>query len=127
LLPALPFLTLAAGFAFRSGGQRVWLKGLAACLLAWSLIATWGLTLAEQAFPADDVLNPLVDYAWPHWREGNLARNVGTILGLRGAWSLTPLLILAGLAGAAMWWHRRSSADEPATHTGPVQPRVTRG
>ncbi|RMF41200.1 MAG: hypothetical protein D6755_12845, partial [Anaerolineae bacterium] len=41
--------------------------------------------------------NPLFNYSLPYWREGNIARNLGMALGLKGISSLLPLLmILAG-------------------------------
>ncbi len=99
LLPGLPFLALGAAFAGQAWGGRGWLRVLASGLLAWSLVATWGLTLAEQAFPPDTLFNPLVEYAWPNWLAGNLARNAGTLLGLRGPASLAPLGVFLAVTG----------------------------
>jgi len=76
LLPMLPFMALPIVFVFREWGDRVWMRVLGIPLCAWSLIATWGLTLAEQAFPPDTFRNPLVEYAWPNWQTGNIARNL---------------------------------------------------
>ncbi|MCS6911181.1 MAG: hypothetical protein NZM11_11555, partial [Anaerolineales bacterium] len=94
LLPMLPFLALGVAFAVRKWGRAVWFRVLTAALLLWSFIATWGLTLAEQAFPPDNLLNPLVEHALPNWLAGNIARNAGTLMGLRSVWSLLPLLLL---------------------------------
>jgi hypothetical protein len=94
LLPMLPFLALGAAFALRRWGGLAWFKLTVAALLIWSFIATWGLTLAEQAFPPDTLANPLVEYALPNWLAGNVARNLGTLLGLRGAWGLLPVLAM---------------------------------
>ncbi len=111
LLPALPFMALPVIFVFKnpvSSRNRVFL-GLLAALFGWSFVATWGLTLAEQAFPSDAILNPLLDYALPNWLAGNIARNMGTILGLGGLWSLLPLLLALALITLAGWLlHRRS-------------------
>jgi hypothetical protein len=95
LLPMLPFLALPIIFTFRAWGQTVWLRILFMILALWSLVATWGLSLADQAYPPDTIPNPYVGYAWPNWMAGNIARNWGTILGLRGAYSLVPLLVIA--------------------------------
>jgi hypothetical protein len=103
LLPILPFMVVSIVFVFRQWGDRIWLRGLTTALFAWSLVATWGLTLAEQAFPSDAIRNPLVEYAWPNWQIGNIARNFGTVLGLPGLWSLVPLLIILMLIGLG-WW-----------------------
>jgi hypothetical protein len=81
-------------------------------LFSWSLIATWGLTLAEQAFPPDTLYNPLVEYAWPNWQIGNIARNFGTVLGFPGVWSLLPLVTILGLIGFFGWlWTRQSKGN----------------
>lgn len=101
-LPALPFLALALGFAFERWGGLGWFKILAALLAAWSLVATWGLTLAGQAFPSDVIANPLLEYALPNWQAGNIARNFGTIFDLEGAASLVPLVAI--LAAILLAW-----------------------
>jgi len=115
LLPALPFLALPMIFVWRAWGQRVWLRVALAALALWSLLATWGLTLADQSFPPDTLPNPLIDYAWPNWLSGNIARNWGTLLGLHGAASLIPLL-LALLLVVAAWWlsSRRAQSKSPS-------------
>jgi len=91
LLPALPFLSMSIVFAFSAWMERPWMRGLLVVLFIGSLFATWGLTLADQAFPPDTVRNPLVDYAWPNWQDGNIARNLGLVLNLQGFSSLLPL------------------------------------
>jgi hypothetical protein len=103
LLPALPFMTLPLVFVLREWGERAWLRGLIAVLYAWSLIATWGLTLAEQAFPPDTLRDPLVEYAWPNWQVGNVARNLGMFLRLPGILSLLPLLMGVIALLIALW------------------------
>jgi len=92
LLPMLPFMALPIVFVFREWKNRTWMRVLSILLFAWSLIATWGLTLAGQAFPHDTLRNPLVEYAWPNWQMGNVARNLGMFLHLPGILSLLPLL-----------------------------------
>jgi hypothetical protein len=112
LLPMLPFLALAIIFGLRQWVRQRWFQGLVIVLCSWSFITTWGLTLAEQAFPSDTIRNPLLEYAWPNWQAGNIARNVGTILGFRGLWSLLPLLVSLTIIIVAWWWlSRRSEAN----------------
>lgn len=105
ILPGLPFLVLGAAYAGPAWGRAAWARALTALLLLWSLIATWGLTLAEQAFPPDNLFNPLVQYAWPNWLAGDVARNLGTVLGLRGPASLLPLIVglAVALGGLHLW------------------------
>jgi hypothetical protein len=107
LLPMLPFMALPMIFVFREWKKRVWIRVLSIALFAWSLIATWGLTLAEQAFPPETFRNPLVEYAWPNWHMGNIARNLGMFLHLPGLLSLLPLLGGAMVLLASMWFLSR--------------------
>lgn len=103
LLPMMPFMALPIIFVFQEWLDQVWARAAVATLSLWSLIALWGLTLAEQAFPSDAIRNPLIEYALPNWMAGNIARNLGTILGFRGVLSLMPLLIVLALI-ALGWW-----------------------
>lgn len=111
LLPALPFMTLAIVFVLRTWGNQGWFRGLVIILCGWSLVAVWGLTLAEQAFPSDTILNPLLEYAWPNWQDGNIARNFGTILGFKGAWSLLPLFLILTLLSLIGWMLSRQGEE----------------
>lgn len=103
VLPGLPFFALALAFVWCRPHAR-WVKALSVILMLWSLVATWGLTLADQAFPPDNLYNPLVEYAVPNWIAGNIARNLGTIAGLKGVASLLPLG--AALAVLAVAWRK---------------------
>jgi len=107
LLPMLPFMALPIVFVFREWRERTWIRWLIIILYAWSLIATWGLTLGGQAFPPDTLRNPLVEYAWPNWQRGNIARNLGMFLHLPGAISLLPLLVIVIALLAALWFLSR--------------------
>jgi hypothetical protein len=98
LLPMLPFMALPIALAWTRWQARTWFKLGIAVLCGWSLIATWGLALAGQAFPSDTLHSPLVQYAWPNWQSGNVARNLGMFLRLPGIYSLLPL----GM-GVAVW------------------------
>jgi hypothetical protein len=127
LLPALPVLALPVIFVLQNSLGRLWLRLGVAVLLAWSLVTTWGLTLAEQAFPSDAIRNPLVDYALPNWQTGNIARNLGTIAGFRGVLSLVPLLMIIGLLSAGWWWAWRRGGTmtaEPQTISPSTRPMV---
>lgn len=97
LLPMLPFLALPLIFVLARWRLSAWLRAVVVVLFAWSFAATWGLTLAEQAFPSDALINPLAQYALPNWLAGNIARNLGMFAGLPGLLSLIPLLALLAL------------------------------
>ena len=114
LLPMLPFMALPITFVFREWGDRMWARCLNVLLFAWSLIATWGLTLAGQGFPSDTLRNPLVEHAWPNWQAGNIARNLGMFLHLPGALSLLPLLgLVTALLVAAWLFSRKNPTSTP--------------
>ncbi len=126
LLPMLPFMAVITIFSFRLWRAQSWFIGLSIVLFTWSFITCWGLTLADQAFPSDTLYNPLVQYAWPNWVAGNIARNVGTIIGLNGIWSLAPLavyLIFASLLLAGLPQHHAVIyADQYSIATGAKLP-----
>ena len=107
VLPMMPFLALSLVFPLREWGQRAWFRIIMSGLVVWSLVAIWGLTLAGQAFPSDILKNPLVEYAWPHWISGNVARNLGMFLHLPGLSSLVPLLTLVVAMLIALWYLSR--------------------
>lgn len=112
LLPALPWLALAVGWGARVWGSTpAWRLALAG-LAVWAWVAVWGMSLAGQAFPPDYPQavrdNPWLNYVLPQWQADNLARNLGTLLGLRGVPSLLPLLV-GWAALAAGWWFKRTS------------------
>lgn len=105
LYPMLPFLFLAVFFVLDRWMQKTVFKILFGILCLVSFIATWGLSLAGQAFPPDTIPNPWTGYALPNWTSGNIARNLGTILHLNGYLSLIPLIgIIAALGiGWSLW------------------------
>ncbi len=119
LLPMLPFMALPIVFVFCKWGSRMWVRGLTIVLYAWSLIATWGLTLAGQSFPSDTLRNPLIEHAWPNWQAGNIARNLGMFLRLPGILSLLPLLGLVTALLVAAWLFSRKN-PAPTVGSGSV-------
>jgi hypothetical protein len=96
LVPMLPFITLPMAFTFKRWGRSRTFRLLVAVALAWSLFATWSLTIGTQHLP-DDELFPLNEQALPALLAGDVARNWGMALGLRGLWSLVPLLAAVSL------------------------------
>jgi hypothetical protein len=119
LLPMLPFMAVSLVTVFREWKGRAWARVSSVALGIWSLVATWGLTLAGQAFPPDTLRNPLVEYAWPRWQVGNVARNLGVFLHLPGVLSLVPLLVGIAALLAGLWLLSRRGPG-PATESGRV-------
>jgi hypothetical protein len=119
LLPMLPFMAVSLVAVFREWKGRAWARVSSVALGIWSLVATWGLTLAGQAFPPDTLRNPLVEYAWPRWQVGNVARNLGVFLHLPGVLSLVPLLVGIAALLAGLWLLSRRGPG-PATESGRV-------
>jgi hypothetical protein len=106
LVPMLPFFATGLGAFLMRWGDVLWGRVLFAILLLCSVLNTWIQTLGGQSFP-DYTLSPLVNYSLPHWAEGNIARNLGMILGLRGIPSLLPLLLILAVIGAVLVWQLR--------------------
>ncbi|MGL4648361.1 MAG: hypothetical protein ACRC1H_03040, partial [Caldilineaceae bacterium] len=120
LLPALPWLALPV--ALLLARWQGWPMRLLATLLAlWSLAGVWGMTLAEQAFPPDSMLNPWRDHLLANWQAGNLARNAGTLLGLQSAPSLLPLLLLMATLVALWLWLARNAGATRAMSVGDAE------
>jgi hypothetical protein len=101
-LPAVPWMVLPLGFFLNRTLKKAWAILLAGTLAVLSLVSTWGMTLAGQSFPSDTIQNPFIAYAIPNWQSGNIARNLGTLLGFTGLSSLIPLGII--LLSVALAW-----------------------
>lgn len=115
LLPGVPFLALPLGalvawlnsrrLAVRLGGL-----GLIGVLAASSLALVWATTFARQSFPPDTLREPLRAWVWPALNDGDIARNLGMALGLRGAASLLPLGAIVAIGVVALAASLRPSA-----------------
>jgi hypothetical protein len=90
LVPMLPFLALGWGGLAARWGQSRALQYLTALLAAYSFVVVWSETIAGQSFP-DWSAAPLWQYAVPRLAAGDVARNLGMVLGLRGWSSVLPL------------------------------------
>ncbi len=118
LLPMVPFLALGAGFAMPPLLQRQGGRILIALLLLWSLGMVLLESLAGQQFPQGQRF-PLLEYVWPRWQAGDIARNWGILLGLGGIPSVLPLIAGWGLGfwrlfppGGARWAAVREAPGE---------------
>jgi hypothetical protein len=95
-----PFLACACAPATILIWRRMAGRIALLALIAGSLIVTWSEAVARQSFPPDTIANPWLGYTWPAWRDADIARNIGTFLGLRGGISLLPLALLIIVVGA---------------------------
>lgn len=102
LVPALPFLTMPLLFLFNAARSRwVTWPAMLAALISFTLI--WIASLGGQMFPQYQP-NPLFQYSIPRWVAGDLARNMGMLIGLRGMSSLVPLSLFMWVSIAALVW-----------------------
>lgn len=99
LVPMLPFLVPPLLLAMERLLPGAAGRALLAVLGAWSFLAVWAQALGGQAFP-DWTPDPLFRYSLVRLAQGDVARNLGMLLGLDGLASLIPLgLIVSALIG----------------------------
>ncbi|HHX42553.1 MAG TPA: hypothetical protein GX714_01000 [Chloroflexi bacterium] len=103
LVPMLPFMVPPLLVALESLGRSHAGRAVTALLAAWSFVAVWAETLGGQSFP-DWTPDPLFQYSLERLAQGDVARNVGTVLGLRGLTSLLPLGVIVGALLIALAW-----------------------
>jgi len=109
LLLILPYLTVVVGFCLRAWGRHSWGQAVFALLAFLSFVLVWGASTAGQDFPPVEVRNPLVDFLWPKFRAGDIARNLGMAVGLSSWYSLLPPLLIIG----GSLWTLRSLRKAP--------------
>lgn len=97
LTPMLPFLMVPIVHFLDAFVRRGWHWALAALLATWSFLFVWIETIGGQA-PPDLTPNPLWTLSLPAILRGDVARNWGMLLHLRGLTSLLPLLAMNGVA-----------------------------
>jgi hypothetical protein len=93
LVPMLPFLAVALGAFARRWGALLWARVLVAVLTVWSVFVVWAETIAGQNYPGWDT-NPLTNISLPLLASGDVARNLGMIVGLKGLATLIPLIVV---------------------------------
>lgn len=123
LVPVLPFLALAAAFGLRALWRAPVGRALGVGLVVVSGALTWAEALARQSFPPDTIGQPWLAYTLPAWLEGDLARNIGMALGLRGAASLLPLAAALAVAIALLVLPARRPEVPPAPADAPAAGR----
>ena len=91
LVPMLPFVVIGFSGLPKGWLSRIWYRIFLGLLTAWSLFVVWVETLGGQSYP-DWTANPLFNYSLPNFIEGDIARNLAMVTGLRGILSILPLL-----------------------------------
>jgi 4-amino-4-deoxy-L-arabinose transferase-like glycosyltransferase len=117
LVPLVPFLMLPMTYAFDALLRRRAGRWVVGFLIALSALNVWIQSVAGQRYPpyefrGEVVVNPTTQWALPLLREGDVALNLGMLVGLRGLASLLPLVLL--LAAATGLWaaaRRRAAAE----------------
>jgi hypothetical protein len=94
LVAMLPFMAFPVISTLES---RSW-RALFFILALVSILLIGAETMAGQHFPYQEMRNPWVEYILPSWQSGDIARNLGTVLGLPSWYSLIPLFILIGVS-----------------------------
>jgi hypothetical protein len=87
LAPLLPLLILPAG----TGASRAPRFALVSAF--WSVAAMGGATLVEARLP-NQLDNPLWQFYLPEFLAGHFTHNLGQAIGLRGWWSMAPMLLV---------------------------------
>ncbi len=110
--PLAVFWQQASERAKRSSARfsPVLLAGATTLLLA-GIVLCAGEAWARQGFPTDTTGMTWAKHSLPAWRSGDVARNVGMLLGLHGVFSLAPLaLLIAAIWGVTL---ARGAASSP--------------
>jgi len=97
----IPFLVIPIGLLLDRSPK--WTRAVFWALAMVSFGSVWIQTVSGQSYPDDVVSWPLVQYSFPRLLAGDIARNVGTALGLKRWFSLIP--ILSVIAGGFVWLH----------------------
>lgn len=112
LVPMLPFLALPLVFVLNHA-RAAWARIAIGFTIVLSFVLIWLVTISGQQFPQYQPF-PLIQYSLPLFWHGQVARNFGMLVNLRGLSSLIPLsLVLLALFGAYLWKSRSRSAKAP--------------
>jgi len=120
LTPMVPFLALPIIFAFNRWLSSALNRAVIVVLIALSFLNVWIQTTSGQAFPpafTEDgatITNPLFQYSLPLLAQGNIARNYGLVIGLRGLLSFIPLIIVVATIYVIVprWLTRREQRQD---------------
>lgn len=90
LIPSLPFFMTGCFIFFAR--SSVAMRKLFLFAAVYSIIAISLCTFVYPQVP-ENIHNPLMDFILPYFLQGRLAFNLGTYFGLRGLFSLLPLIL----------------------------------
>jgi hypothetical protein len=108
LVAMIPYMVFPIAFFLRRHDRSRWVWRLVVGLTAISVLLVWAETIAGQSFP-DLNPNPLFAISIPHLMAGNIARNLGMMLRLRGLPSLLPLFLFAAVVLLIIFRGRRAA------------------
>jgi len=100
MLSVVPFIVLPVAVCIDTWRRRPWLRLASWGLVLASCALVWTASTAGQELAPITIANPLRDFFWPKLRTGDVARNIGMVVGLHGRWSLLPLAAV----GVLMMW-----------------------
>ncbi len=123
LIPALPILSLFVAMALERARGSTWLWGVMGSAVLASVVAYQAVTLLF-AEPPNELHNPWLDVVVPLASQALFAPNIGSrLLGLRGYYSVLPLLLLlCVLLGSAVRVVARSQRSRTWLAFIPVAP-----
>lgn len=94
LVAMLPFMAFPVISIIENKAWRI----LFFVLALVSILLIGAETMAGQHFPYQEMRNPWTEYILPSWQRGDIARNLGTVLGLPSWYSLIPLFVVVGVS-----------------------------
>jgi len=115
LLPALPFLVWPIIYYLKHQRSRGGMIFAIAAVL--SVGSVWAQTLGGRTFPRYERV-PLVEFSLPNLLRGNLARNLGMLVGLSGWASLLPWLLALAVLGRRLWQSIGGAIARPGEERG---------
>ena len=113
MISALPFMAFGVVLLLREATLHNW-KGvnwLFDVPAALSILIILPASLAGRQWPSEVYQSPLTDYLWPQLFAGNLARNPGMAVGLKGLLSYLPLVLAVGIIYLLLYrWPKANKA-----------------
>jgi hypothetical protein len=103
LTAMIPYMVFPIAFFLGRHDRSPWVWKLAVGLTTVSIFLVWAETIAGQSFP-DLNPNPLFNLSIPALMAGDIARNLGMVLKLRGPLSLLPLVLFAIVMLVMIFW-----------------------